>query len=70
MENLKLCNISKNQLPRSILKGDMRVLLPFDLEKGKFLSYISTNLSYEVEIWYVYRVRALNVPFGGLNFSA
>ena len=41
----------------------------FDMEKGLFLPYLSSKLSYELEIRYVHSVGVLNVPFGGLCFS-
>ena len=37
--------------------------------KKVFLSYHPTNMSYEVEIWYDDLVGAIDVPFGGFDFS-
>ena len=47
----------------------MRVFSRLNLEKKLFLLYLSTKLSWEVEIRYVHFAKALNVLFGGLNFS-
>ena len=40
------------------------------LKKVLFLLYLPSKLSYEVEIWYVHLTGVLDVPFGGLDFSA
>ena len=48
----------------------MRISLLLDLEKVQFLPYSPSKLSWEVEICYVYLVGILDVPFGGLDFSA
>ena len=53
---------SKNQLLELIKMGNMRILAIFDLEKVLILPYFPSK--------YVYLVEVLNVPFGGLNFSA
>ena len=44
IENLKLYNISKNQLPKSIRKEDMGFLLIFDIKKVLFLPQIPSKL--------------------------
>ena len=48
IENQKLYNISKNQLPMSVWMGDMRISSLFDLEKVLFLPYLPSKLSWEV----------------------
>ena len=57
MENSKLPNISKNETPRSIRRGDMRGFPHFDLKKGP------SKLSKELEILYVHLVGALKGAF-------
>ena len=43
IDNLKLCNISKNQTPRSIKRGDIKLFLILDLEKELFLLVYRLN---------------------------
>ena len=50
IENQKLCNVSKNQPPKSIRRRDMWSVLHFILEKVLLISYLSSKLSQEVEI--------------------
>ena len=57
--------MTKNQLPRSIRKGDMRVFRLFHLEKELFLA---TELKFGYAD--VVKVIDLDVPLGGLEFSA
>ena len=45
MGNPKWCNISKNQLPRSIRRGDMEFSPLFVLEKERFIPYLPYKLS-------------------------
>ena len=44
IENQKLYNISKNQPPKSIRKGDIGISSLFDLEKVLLLPYLSSKL--------------------------
>ena len=60
----------ENKFLKSIRRGDMEISSIFNLKKVLFLPYRPWKLDYEVEIWYVYLVGVLNVPFGGLDFSA
>ena len=69
IENQKLYNIFKNQFSKSITRSDMGFFPLFELKKVLFLSYLPSILSKEAEIRYVHLVGALEVPFGGLNFS-
>ena len=50
IENLKSYNISKNQPPRSIRRGNIRVFLFIDFEKRPFLTCLPSNLTSGVEI--------------------
>ena len=70
IENQKLYNISKNQAPKSIRKGDMKFPLLFDLKKVLFLPYLPSKLGWKVEIWYVHLVGAIDALFGDIDFSA
>ena len=47
----------------------MKISLLYDLETGMFLPYLPSELGYEVEIWCVHLVEALDVLFWGLDFS-
>ena len=46
----------------------MRGFFLFDFEKGLFLLYPASKLSWKVEIWYVQLVGTIDVPFGGFDF--
>ena len=70
IENQNLYNISKNQPPKSIRRADEEISSRFDLKKVLFLPYLPSKLDYEVEIWYIHLLGALDAPFGGLDFSA
>ena len=49
-EKSKVYSTSKNQPPKSVKRGGIKVFLLFDLEKGLFLPYLSSKLSWKVEI--------------------
>ena len=70
-QKIKSCITSKNQPPKSIRRGDMGISPLFELKNELFLPYLpSIKLGQEIEIRYVHLVRALDMPFGGLDFSA
>ena len=48
----------------------MRIFPIFDHKKVLFLPYLPSKLGLEVEIGYVHLIGALDVHFGGLDFSA
>ena len=68
IENQKLYNVLKNQPHKSIWRGDMEFLPPFDLKKVLFLPCLPSKLSEEVEIWYVHLLKGLDAPFEGSEF--
>ena len=68
MEDPKLFNMFKNQSSRLIRRGGTRGFPLFDLDRGLFLSYLSSKLGREVEILYVNLVGAIYVPYGSLYF--
>ena len=69
MDNPHLCNICKNQPPRSIRTGDTRVSFIFDLEKGLLFPVLPSKLCYKLEVWYADLMRARNASFGSLDYS-
>ena len=69
MENQKLYNISENQSPKAIRRGDMGIP-PFLISKKCCSALSSLHIGLEAEIRYVHLVAVLNGCFQGLNFSA
>ena len=62
-----ISNISENQTLKSIKWGDMEIS-PSLTSKNAVSLYLPYKLIKEVEIWYVYWVRVLDVPFWIPNF--
>ena len=70
MDNLELYNISKNQLPRSIKRRYIKVFLLSSSWKGAVRLLFLYQIEWEILIWYVGLLGAINVSFGDFYFLA